>query len=210
MKRVLLGAALVVLFVSCAKSPEEKAKSLIEDDIKKVLYHPESYDPAETLVDSAFAPFDDPVFYEKTLRLCKLGMAIDRCNENMKDAKSSMSIWSGPYQSAFGRNSYQEAKDKYDNNAQEKINEEIKAKKLGNELKGMIDKGRKFIGFKVQHSYRANTNSGQTVFGKKLYLFDENMERIIASYDMDDVEYQTVQFFYGQFLGDDVVESEDF
>lgn len=92
MKRVLLGAALVVLFVSCAKSPEEKAKSLIEDDIKKVLYHPESYDPAETLVDSAFAPFDDPVFYEKTLRLCKLGMAIDRCDENMKDAKSSMSF----------------------------------------------------------------------------------------------------------------------
>lgn len=28
----------------------------------------------------------------------------------MKNAKSSMSIWSGPYQSAFGRNAYQEAK----------------------------------------------------------------------------------------------------
>ena len=41
MERILLGALLITLFVSCGKSPEEKANALIEDDIKKVLYHPE-------------------------------------------------------------------------------------------------------------------------------------------------------------------------
>lgn len=56
MERILLGALLITLFVSCGKSPEEKANALIEDDIKKVLYHPETYDPAETQVDSAFTP----------------------------------------------------------------------------------------------------------------------------------------------------------
>ena len=143
MKKVLLGALLVTLFVSCSKSPEEKANAMIEDDVKKVLYHPETYDPVETQVDSAFTPFDDSAFYGKTVQLCKLGMSIDECDRNMKLAKSSMSIWSGPYQSAFDRNEYQEAKDKYDENAQNKKSAEIKAKKLANELKGWIEKKNK-------------------------------------------------------------------
>lgn len=135
MERILLGALLITLFVSCGKSPEEKANALIEDDIKKVLYHPETYDPAETQIDSAFTPFDDPVFYEKTVQLCKLGMSIDECDRKMKNAKSSMSIWSGPYQSAFGRNEYQEAKNEYDENERNKKSIEAKVKKLATELK---------------------------------------------------------------------------
>ena len=31
---------------------------------KKSLYYPETYDPTETVVDSAFTPFDDPLFYK--------------------------------------------------------------------------------------------------------------------------------------------------
>lgn len=211
MKKVLFGALLVTLFVSCSKSPEEKANAMIVDDIKKVLYHPETYDPAETQVDSAFTPFDDPAFYEKTVQLCKLGMSIDECDRNMKLAKSSMSIWSGPYQSAFERNEYQEAKDKYDENAQNKKSAEIKAKKLANELKAMLDKERQFIGFKARHRYRANNNAGQTVFGEMKYLFDKDINKIVASYDMDGEEYKAVQIVYKQLLGEDVqIENEDF
>lgn len=92
MRRILLGALLVTLFASCSKSLEDKANTLIEEDIKKTLYHPETYDPAETQVDSAFTPFDDPVFYEKTIQLCKIGMSIDEYDRKMKSAKSSMSI----------------------------------------------------------------------------------------------------------------------
>ena len=120
MRRILLGALLVTLFASCSKSLEDKANTLIEEDIKKTLYHPETYDPAETQVDSAFTPFDDPVFYEKTIQLCKIGMSIDEYDRKMKSAKSSMSIWSRPYQSAYSKNEYQEAKDEYDENAQNK------------------------------------------------------------------------------------------
>lgn len=209
MKKVLLGAIIVSLFASCGKSREDKAPELIKDDIKKVLYHPETYDPAETQVDSAFTPFDDPVFYKKTLRLHKLGMSIDECDRNMKHAESSMSIWSGPYQSAFDRNKYQEAKDEYDENAQNKKSAEIKAKKLANELKTMLDKERQFIGFKARHRYRANNNAGQTVFGEIKYLFDRDINKIVASYDMDDEEYKAVQIVYKQMLGEDVQIDDD-
>ena len=211
MERILLGALLITLFVSCGKSPEEKANALIEDDIKKVLYHPETYDPAETQIDSAFTPFDDPVFYEKTVQLCKLGMSIDECDRKMKNAKSSMSIWSGPYQSAYSKNEYQEAKDEYDENAQNKKNAEKKAKKLADELKTMLDKEQLFIGFKARHRFRANNNAGQIVFGEMKYLFDKDMNKIVASYDMDDDEYKTVQIVYKQMLGEDVqIEGENF
>ena len=210
MERILLGALLITLFVSCGKSPEEKANALIEDDIKKVLYHPETYDPAETQIDSAFTPFDDPVFYEKTVQLCKLGMSIDECDRKMKNAKSSMSIWSGPYQSAFGRNEYQEAKNEYDENERNKKSIEAKVQKLATELKTMLENEQQFIGFRARHRYRANNNAGQTIFGETKYLFDKSLSKIVASYDMDSEEYKTVQIIYKQMLGEDVVlESEE-
>lgn len=210
MERILLGALLITLFVSCGKSPEEKANALIEDDIKKVLYHPETYDPAETQIDSAFTPFDDPVFYEKTVQLCKLGMSIDECDRKMKTAKSSMYIWSGPYQSAYERNEYQEAKNEYDENERNKKRIESKVKKLTTELKTMLENEQQFIGFKARHRYRANNNAGQTIFGETKYLFDKSMSEIVASYDMDSEEYKAVQIIYKQMLGEDVVlESEE-
>lgn len=204
MKRFLLVAVVVTLFASCNKSPEDRANALIEEEIKKVLFHPETYDPTETQVDSAFTPFDDPVFYEKTVQLCKLILSIDEHDRNMKRIKSLMNIWSGPYQSAFSRNKYQEAKDEYEENAQKKKSAEIKVKKLVDELKIMVDKERQFIGFKARHRYRANNNAGQTVFGEMKYLFDKNMKQIVASYDMCDEEYKTVQMVYKQMLDEDV------
>lgn len=204
MKRLLLGAVLVPLFVSCSQSIENKANVLIKEEIKKVLYHPETYDPAETIVDSSFTPFDDPIFYDKTLQVVELGMSVAEYERNMKHAKSTMSIFSGRYQSDYARNEYNEAKDEYEENAKNKQNAEDKARNLAKELKTMLDKERKFIGFKAIHSYRANNNAGQTVFGKMIYLFDKDMKTIVASYDMKSEEYMAVQMLYKQMLGEDV------
>ena len=62
MKKNLLFVILALACASCNHSPEEKANALIEVDLKKSLYYPETYNPAETVVDSAFTPFDDPAF----------------------------------------------------------------------------------------------------------------------------------------------------
>lgn len=205
MKKVLLGTVFVTLFVSCGTSPEDKANALIEEDIKKVLYHPDTYDPVETEVDSAFTPFDDPVFYEKIVELCQLGDQVEEYKKEMKRAESSMSIWSGPYQTAYGKTQYQQAKDEYDENAENKQEAETKAMRLADELKTMFDKERQFIGFKARHRYRANNNAGQTLFGEKMYLLDKDMSRIVASYDTDSKEYRLVQTIYKEMLGEDVL-----
>ena len=54
MKKVLLFVAALMTLVACSKSPEEKANVLIKESMKKTLYHIETYDPVETLVDGAF------------------------------------------------------------------------------------------------------------------------------------------------------------
>lgn len=199
MKRVLLAVILVAFCISCSRSPEDKANKLIEKDLKKVLYVPESYDPVETKVDSAFTPFDDPVFVDKTMQLLDLATSIVEYDNNIKEAKSQMSLWDN-MGSAFSRNEYQEAKDEYDENTQNRTEAISKAKKLGEELKKMMDKERMFIGYKVQHRYRADNNAGNTLFGEKIYLFDKNMNQIVASYN--DEEYKTYQSVCKQIVGE--------
>ena len=131
-------------------------------------------------------------------------MSIDECERKMKNAKSSMSIWSGPYQSAFEKNEYQEAKDEYKENERNKKSIEAEGKKLAIELKTMLEKDQQFIGFKARHRYRAQNNAGQTTFGEMEYLFDKSLSKIVASYNMDSDEYKAVQIYYKQMLGEEV------
>lgn len=40
-----------------------------------------------------------------------------------------------------------------------------------------------------RYKYRANTNSGNTVFGEKMFLFDKELTKVIAEYNMGDADY---------------------
>ena len=68
MKKVVF-VILAILITACSQSPEQKANALIQEKVKNSLYHPETYEAVETIIDSAFAPKDDPAFYEKTLKI---------------------------------------------------------------------------------------------------------------------------------------------
>ncbi|WP_268604132.1 hypothetical protein, partial [Escherichia coli] len=103
-----------------SKSPEQKVNALVKEYLEKTLYHPDTYAPTNTELDSAFTPYDNPVFYEKTLKLAKLGVFIEECNDDASSAKRGMAIWSGPYQSSFDRVNYKEDKAKYDEAIQKK------------------------------------------------------------------------------------------
>ncbi len=114
MRTFLLTLIGVLMIMSCTQSPEKKAESLICDSMKKTLIIADSYEPVETRLDSAFIPYDRPEFYERALELYKYGIQIQQCDEEAKMAKSSMAIWSGPYQTSYGKNEYNESKAKYD------------------------------------------------------------------------------------------------
>lgn len=204
MKKIILFSMAMIMFCtqSCQKSPEAKAESLIETTLKKNLYHPESYEAVETQLDSAFTPLDDPRFYEKTLKLAIYDQEAVKLDKDLKEAKSSMAIYSDRY-SEYSRNEYQEAKEKYEKKQAELETIKDKAEKLIDEIRAETQKSPSFIGFKAKHKYRANNNAGNTVFGMQLFLFDKEISSITTSYDMDAEEYQLVQQWYKLMMGGD-------
>ena len=186
-----------MVMVACDQSQEQKAEALIKENLKKSLYKPETYKPVETKVDSAFAPYDDPAFFEELAELGKMNSEYADLEEKAKDAKSSMSIWSGPYQTAYGRNEYQEAKEEYDeaNAKMEKL--KTKGRKQYEKVVKMLQGERKFIGYKAVHNYRADNNAGNTLIGNTIFFIDENFTEVRYSLEVE--EYNQIQEAINQF-----------
>ena len=124
MIKKLLFITTLFAMISCSQSPQEKVNALIELDLKKSLYHPETYDPAETIVDSAFTPFDNPSFYEKTIKLCKLGVEMEEYEYKIKNEKSDMAHYKDMLQIMYsnsGKESYDQAKGNYEKYLAKKV-----------------------------------------------------------------------------------------
>lgn len=200
MNRLFLVAVLCVLMLSCTKTPEDKADALIRNEIKKFLLYPDTYDPAETKVDSAFTPFDDPNCYNVILKISKLIENTNEYAQNLKLARNSMNIWSGPHQSAYARDKYISAEAEYNTNIKRIENATKQMKKLGDELNDISKNGKQFIGFKAIHRYRTKDNAGQIVFGEMEFLFDTNIDKIIESYNTSDEDYIKVKATFNWFL----------
>lgn len=197
MKKFFYLAFSTLVLLACSQSQEQKAEVLIKESLKKSLYKPETYKPVETKVDSAFAPYDDPAFFEELAELGKMNSEYEELEEKAKRAKSSMAIWSGPYQTAYGRNEYQEAKEEYDE-ANAKIDKlKTKGKKQYEKVISMLQGERKFIGYKALHNYRADNNAGNTLIGNTIFFIDENFTEV--QYSMEAEEYNQVQDAINQF-----------
>ncbi|MBO6118586.1 MAG: membrane lipoprotein lipid attachment site-containing protein [Bacteroidales bacterium] len=203
MKKIVLLVAAALMLSACSKSPEEKANVLIKEHLQKTLYHPDKYDPAETVIDSAFSPADDPEFHQKLFDAYKLSVQISEIEDQIKKAKATMSIYqNNPFGDGYIRNQYDQAKEEYESllAQQEKLQE--KGAKMKAEFDSMGKKfkkeGKKFIGFKASHKFRCQNNAGQTLFGNYYYLFDKDITQILESLDIDGDEYKTLQMMFDQ------------
>ena len=137
-------------------------------------------------MDSAFAPYDDPAFFEELAKLGKMNSEYEELESKAKHAKSSMAIWSGPYMSAYGRNEYQEAKSDYDeaNAKLEKL--KTKGRKQFEKIANMLQESNKFIGYKAVHNFRADNNAGNTLIGNTIFFIDNNFEEITYSMEVEE------------------------
>lgn len=191
MKKYIFLLPIVLFTISCSQSQEDKANAVIKAELRKSLYLPDSYKPIDTKVDSAFAPFDSPELFEIMEECGKIGKELHDLESEMKSAKSSMSIWSGSDRSAFARNEYNEAKEKYD-----KANGEIgtlqeKSLVKFKELYEIMSQNRKFIGYRVTHNYRANNNAGNTLIGNDIFILDPELKEVLFHCEVD--EYKEIQ-----------------
>lgn len=194
-KSIFLSFAILTL-VSCVRAPEDKVNSIIQERVKNSLFFPESYQAIETVVDSAFAPKDDPVFYDRAMNLYRLFVAVEECRSKAARAERVMNAWIAPYLNGIGQLNYRHAKYEF-----EKYNEQVeyytaKIEKEKDYLQGLINCQPAFIGFKFTHRFRAKTNSGNVTIGEKVFITNKDMTQVLVGYDSDEEEYMLVQRFY--------------
>lgn len=191
MKKVFYFVLLSLVLVACSQSPEQKAETLIKENMKKSLYKPDTYEPVETKVDSAFAPYDDPVFYKALDELGVVNSEMEECDMKVKQAKALMAINSGSHHSAYSRNEYAEAKKEYEEaNAQLERLDKTFQKRYDKALELFL-KDRTFVGYKAFHCYRADNNAGQRIIDDIVFFIDENFKEVKFSMRLE--EYREVQ-----------------
>lgn len=188
MKRILVAALCIMALAACSKSPQKKAEEIVKAETLKVLYHPETYEAIETVLDSAFTPYLDPSFVNAILDVSEKGAEIDELQEEMKEAKSDMALWSGFYRSAYSQNKYNEAKAKYDE-AEAKCQPLVEyIQKVGDQLRAQTAKAPEFIGYIATHSFRVANNAGQTVIDTFYYLLDKDVTNVVDKWNVKEIE----------------------
>ena len=185
----------ILTVMSCSQPSEDKVKTLIRESIGKSLSHPGNYMAIETVVDSAFAPFDDPVFREKTLEICR--MTVENLEYVRKAQEAGQDVHPKEYalMTDSEKVQYRQYKE-ISNFCEEKVDslsERIKEK--GMSLMEMVGTGYRFIGWKVTHEF-CESDAGFTVRRRKVFIIDKDKTRILAEYDTTSKEYIMVQSMY--------------
>ena len=188
MKKVIGFILCLMVLGACSRTQEEKANLLIKEDIQKVLVKPDTYEPIETKLDSAFAPYETPEFMENTLKCVQLFMEIEGYKEKIKDARSMMALYEDNLGSPYLKNEYNEYKAEYKEATNKRNEIEKRLKRLGKKLKELANANREFIGYKAMHHYRADNNAGKTVLGTGFYLFDKDINTILISFSEEEIE----------------------
>lgn len=154
MKREVLWFLIITFLLSCGRSQDSKISTLIRDRINQSQNNPERYEAVETIVDNAFAPKDDPIFYGKTLKVCLLAAGEHNDSLAAEIERSSKELMQTVWEECHP------------------------------------------IGYKVTHTFMIQDTVGQIVRGKRIFILDEKMTKIIAEYNPNSSEYRMVQTMY--------------
>lgn len=194
MKHLNFVAMIVVMamsLVSCSRSPQDKAEALVAEAMKMSLYVPESYEPLATQIDSAFAPYASPEFYDKVIEFMELSDELEDCERDMKWAKSSMlSSKEIAHWSEYSRNEYEDDKAEYEECVAKYDDLQSEREKLKDEIYEIASGQEEFIGYHIFHRFRCKNNANMSMVSDMLFLVDKDMVQILASYDAEEQEFE--------------------
>lgn len=184
-----LLCAFALAMTSCTPSNEEKAERLIKENLMDYLYHPESYEPISTKVDSMFidATAIDPIL-KISEDIKDLMSKINRCDREIKSAETKMDIYAPDvYSSQYTRGEYARAK-KEKEEAESDLNK--LTKKLSGQLASLKENVAKyhkgeFTGYAVIHRFRSLNGTGTIkIPGEMIFFCDEDFTAC-NGYDAD-------------------------
>lgn len=190
MKKILVILALIM--TSCTPSNEEKAEKLIKETLKEYLYHPDSYEPLSTRVDSMFIDVTtiEPIM-EISDEIKDLMSKINKYKRDIESAESSMDIWyPNGYSSQYSRGAYARAK-KEKEEAQSNLDKYTK--KLSGQfvsLKENVAKYHKgeFTGWAVTHRFRSLNGAGSMTIHEEMIFFCDEEFTTCGGYEVDKFE----------------------
>ncbi len=189
----LLFCVVALVMTSCTLSNEDKAERLIKETLKDYLYHPDSYEPISTRVDSMFIDVTtiEPIM-EISNEIKDLMSKINKCERKIESAESSMDLWAPDsyYSSQYSRGEYARAK---------KEKEEAKSdldkytKKLSEQLvslKEYVAKYHKgeFTGWAVSHRFRSLNGAGSMTIPGEMIFFCDKEFTTCGGYEIDKFE----------------------
>ena len=209
MRKVLFSTMCLALLASCSvKTNEEKARELIEPEVKANLIKPESYEFAQMKLDSCFSDSQqNPEVIAFAQEVAKLFNEYKGYASDAETAESSMTIYapSYGYQSAHSKQQQKKYKAEMEKakrkaaDAKDKIIQLYKDNKQL--LEGLSSGKHEFIGWMVAFSYRAETAGGMKTMGENLFYLNKDLTEIthritvedmieMESADIDDLNYE--------------------
>ena len=195
MKKLIFTVIAFALLTACStKTNDEKARELIEPEVKANLIKPESYEFAQMRLDSCFSDSQqNPNVIAFALEVAKLFNEYNGYTSDAERAESSMTIYAPSY-------GYQSAHDKQQ---QKKYKSEmVKAKRKAADTKEKIIqlyKGNKkmfeafksgkheFIGWMAIFGYRAETAGGMKTMGEDLFYLNKDLTEITNRFTKEDM-----------------------
>lgn len=210
MRKVLFTVISLALLASCSvKTNEEKARELIEPQVKSSLIKPESYEFAQIQLDSCFS--DDtqrnPEVIMLGLETAKLWKEYKEYTSDAESAESSMTIYAPSYGYQSAHSKQQQKKYRAEMEKAQRKAADIKEKILqlykdNKKLFMGFESGKhEFVGWMAAFDYRAETAGGMKTMGAALFFLDKDLTKItyhlteedmmeMQSAGIDDLKYE--------------------
>lgn len=189
--RLLLMSIFVISGVGYSQTPqtkEERATSLVQQSLHEELFVRSSYESVEMKLDSAFSPFDSPEYFDKLVEINKLGFKAVAMHKVMDNLEKLISLYESKSSQArhISKQTYLKTRDRY-RALTDSINLMVEQINILSESVAQSSEERaEFIGFKATHTYKVVDRDGQILRRKQYLIYDKDISKIIASYNLGD------------------------
>lgn len=196
MKKSLFTIIVLALLASCSvKTNEEKARELIEPELKANMIKPESFEIAQIQLDSCFS--DDSRFnpdaFEFGMKVFNLCKEYRKYTSEAENAESYMTIYapSYGYQSAHSQqqhNKYKAEMEKALRKAAAVKDNIINLYKDNKKfIEGVESAKHEFTGWAASVAYRAETAGGMKMMDGVLFFLNKDLTKITHRFTKEDI-----------------------
>lgn len=192
MKRLVLILMVAPLLVACG-GREKRAEKIAEETVVKTLYYPDTYEPVETVVDSAFVSiYTNQEALAAAYEIIDLKQELENLQWDYEQALSDVSLY-GDFsydRSTYRKEKYRQAKGELADAEKKLKNCEADLKKQENIIRTCyetINEG-EFCGWGITHRFRAENGNGNKLIGDVLILTDKDMENVVNVFTSDEFD----------------------